>query len=121
MKHLLKNPGKLIAMCLVYLSSFAFNGCSDDDEEPTTSSPAANEVWMQGTKFSPASRTVAVNTTVTWINKDGFNHNVVSDSALFNSGIIAAGATFSRTFTVAGTYPYTCTLHANMTGTIIVQ
>jgi plastocyanin len=123
MKNLLiKSPGKFIAICMISLSSVvAFNGCSDDEDEPTTTGPAANEVWMQGSKFSPATRTVAVNTTVKWTNKDGMDHNVISDSALFDSGIIAAGATFSRTFTTVGTYPYTCTLHANMTGTIIVQ
>ena len=119
---LFKNPAKLIALFLLaIMSATTFNGCSDDEEDPAPSGPAANEVWMQGTKFTPATRTVAVNTTVTWINTDGFNHNVVSDSSLFNSGNIAGGASFSHTFTLAGTYPYTCTLHSNMTGTIIVQ
>jgi len=117
-----KIPGKHIAMTIIFLVSIvAFKGCKDDDEETVTSGPAANEVWMQNSKFSPASRTVSVNTTVKWINKDGFDHNVVSDSALFDSGIIAAGTSFSRTFSTAGTYPYTCTLHSNMTGVIIVQ
>src|SRR5262245_48952960 len=98
-----KIPAKFIALCVALASVTVFNACSDDDDETTMASPGANEVWMQNSKFNPATRTVAVNTTVTWTNKDGFNHNVVSDSGLFNSGTIAAGATFSRTFTTVGT------------------
>ena len=117
-----KSTAKFFALSMISLASVtAFNGCSDDEEPAPTASPGANEVWMQSTAFSPGTRTVAVNTTVTWTNKDNFDHNVVSDSGLFNSGIIAAGATYSRTFTTAGTFPYKCTLHANMNGTIIVQ
>jgi|GEM_PF-3364629 len=120
---LIQRPGKFIAICMICLASIvAFSGCSDDDDDPAPTGPPANEVWMQGSKFNPTTLTVAVNTTVKWTNKDGFDHNVVSDtSGLFNSGIISAGATFSQTFTTVGTYPYTCTLHSGMTGRIIVQ
>ena len=122
MKYLLKNPGKF-AICMMFLATLAaFSACSDDDDEPAPASgPPANEVWMQSSKFTPATRTVNVNTTVKWVNKDGFNHNVISDDTLFDSGIIPAGGTYSRTFADTGTFPYTCTLHSNMTGTIIVQ
>jgi plastocyanin len=35
--------------------------------------------------------------------------------------VLAAGATFSQTFTTAGTFPYHCNIHSNMHGTITVQ
>jgi plastocyanin len=122
MKSLLKNSGKCLAAAFMLLSIVSiFGGCKDDDETPAPPAKGANEVWMENSKFNPATLTVAVNTIVKWTNKDGFDHNVVSDSSWFDSGILQAGKTFSRQFTTAGTFPYTCTLHAGMNGTIIVQ
>ena len=82
---------------------------------------AANEVWIQNMAFSPATLTVAVNTTVKWTNKDGVNHTVSSDSSWFDSGSIGSGGTYSRQFTVAGTYSYHCNIHAGMNGKVIVH
>jgi len=57
---------------------------------------------------------------VTWINRDTTAHTVTSTTGLFNSGTIGVGSTWSHTFTTAGTYPYYCTIHPMMTGTIVV-
>lgn len=83
--------------------------------------PGANEVWMQSSSFSPASLTVAVNSTVTWTNKDSYTHTVTSDTGLFDSGNIAGGGTYSYKFTSKGTFKYHCKIHAMMTGQIVVQ
>src|SRR3989442_756413 len=59
--------------------------------------------------------------TVTWVNKDTVTHTVTSDgSSLFDSGFMPTGATFQFTFTMAGTYPYYCTVHPFMKGTVVV-
>ena len=72
--------------------------------------------------FDPATFTVSVGGTVTWINKDTMGHTVTSDiTGLFDSGLLSTGATWSHTFTTVGTYPYHCTPHPQMTGTIVVQ
>ena len=97
-------------------------GCKKEEYDSSVPySPAANEVWIQGMAFTPATCTVPVNTTVTWTNKDAAPHNVVSNDNLFNSGDMNKGATFSYRFTTAGSYAYRCTLHEGMTGTVIVQ
>lgn len=71
--------------------------------------------------YNPASFTVKVGQAVTWSNGDGTTHTVTSDKAgLFDSGNMASGATFSYTFTQAGTYTYYCTIHPWMKGTIVV-
>jgi plastocyanin len=83
--------------------------------------------------YSPENVTVVigVNNTVTWTNNDtagaapGTVHTVVSLSVpptatTFNSGIMAPGAVFTQTFTVPGTYEYHCSLHAWMTGSVVV-
>lgn len=72
--------------------------------------------------YSPATFTVAVGRTVTWINLDTTAHTVTSNvTGQFDSGSITTGQSWSRTFTQAGTYHYFCSFHPQMTGTIIVQ
>ena len=109
MKKILVISAVLFALCTV------ISGCGKSDV------PGANQVWMQNMAFTPNSITVPVNTTVTWTNKDGMTHNVTSDSGTFVSGNIAAGGTYAHQFTSTGTYNYRCTIHAGMTGKVIVQ
>jgi plastocyanin len=87
----------------------------------TASIPAGNAVTIQSSSFSPKTLTVSVNSTVKWTNSDGIAHTVTSDNAVWDSGNISAGGSFSFTFTSAGTFNYHCTIHPAMTGTIIVQ
>ena len=56
----------------------------------------------------------------TWINDDSSPHTVTSsnDSA-FDSDVLMRGETFSFTFDKEGEYPYFCTLHPGMVGTVI--
>jgi plastocyanin len=84
---------------------------------PTSGSATAGpKVDISNFSFNPATLTVRVGDTVTWTNNDSATHTVT-----FNIASLAPGASFSHTFSTAGTYPYRCTIHPNMTGTIIVQ
>jgi plastocyanin len=57
-----------------------------------------------------------------WSNTDSAaNHDIVSDTGVFDSGRLGTGDSFRFTFSARGTYPYHCALHPGMTGTIIVQ
>ncbi|MDG6900613.1 MAG: cupredoxin domain-containing protein [Nitrososphaerota archaeon] len=73
--------------------------------------------------FTPNSITVVigVNNTVTWTNNDNSPHTVTADGGSFDSGNLAPGATFSFTFTTAGTYKYHCVYHPWMTATVVVR
>ncbi len=88
--------------------------------------PAAEtEIDMVNNAFQPQQITVTAGTTVTWKNQDSVAHTVTSGprdapSGLFDSGQIAAGGTFSFTFTDPGTYEYYCTVHPGMDGTVTV-
>lgn len=65
---------------------------------------------------------IAVGTTVTWTNNDSVAHTVTqSGGEGFQSGKMDAGATFSYTFTEAGTFDYYCEYHADMASTITVK
>jgi len=92
--------------------------------EPTSAaSPAgaAESVAIQNLAFQPGTLTVPVGTTVTWTNNDSTQHTVTADDGSFDSGVLQQGATFSQTFTTAGTFSYHCNIHSSMTGTITVQ
>ena len=81
----------------------------------------ASSHYPTGPFFSPANLTVKVGKTVTWVNQDTVTHTVTSDgSSLFDSGFMPTGAAFRFTFTTPGTYPYYCTVHPYMKGTIVV-
>jgi plastocyanin len=86
-----------------------------------TGGPGANQVFIQGMAFNPASITVTAGTTITWTNKDAVAHTVTSDSNAFNSGTVASGATFSFTFATAGSYSYHCAIHPSMVASVTVN
>ncbi len=73
--------------------------------------------------YSPGTITVVigVNNTVKWSNMDSAVHTVTANGGSFDSGDIAAGGTYTHTFTTPGTYSYHCKYHSWMTGTVIVK
>jgi plastocyanin len=74
-----------------------------------------------GQFYSPATLTIKVGRTVTWINQDIAAHTVTSTTGAFNSGNMKSGAVFSYTFTQPGNYSYYCTYHSWMKGSIMVS
>jgi plastocyanin len=85
--------------------------------------PVSTEVKIDNFSFAPATLTVAVGTTVTWTNRDDIPHTVVStdDPKPFKSKVLDTDEKFSYTFTKAGTYPYFCSVHPKMTGSVVVK
>ena len=99
---------------------------SDDDGDPTGPAPAQISVSMIDNEFIQRVDTVAVGGTVTWTN-DGINdHTSTSDAAIWDSGTVPPGGSFSQPFPQAGTFAYHCTFHGasggiGMAGTIVVR
>lgn len=87
----------------------------------TTGGAKTVQVIMSNRAYDPGTVTIKVGDTVTWVNQDAPKHDVVADNGEFKSDLFDKGATFSFTFAKAGTYPYHCSIHPGMTGTIIVQ
>ena len=90
---------------------------------PATPTPPlpAGDILMAGRVFNPRSLTVNAGTVVRWRNNDDREHTVTANDRSFDSGLMAVGATFVRTFSVPGTYAYICAIHPDMTGTIAVR
>ena len=82
---------------------------------------ASAEVKVDNFSFGPAALTVAVGTTVTWTNRDDIPHTIVSTDKVFKSKVLDTDEKFSFTFAKAGTYPYFCSIHPKMTGSVVVQ
>src|SRR4051812_41987820 len=80
----------------------------------------AATIVMDGTTFRPETLTVKAGTTVTWINTDPFPHNVSSSRGGFRSGDLDADGRWQFRAAPTGTFPYVCTLHPGMKGTLIV-
>jgi plastocyanin len=83
--------------------------------------PQTHTVVIEGMHFTPETLTVKRGDRVQWVNKDLFPHTATAGSKAFDSGPIAAGASWSMVAGRAGTLPYVCTLHPTMAGTLIVE
>jgi len=91
--------------------------------EPVAAAPGAAgpRVEIKHHKYAPATLTVPVGTTVTWINRDDDVHTVISTAEKFRSRGMDTDEQFSQTFTAPGTYEYFCTLHPLMKAKVIVK
>ena len=76
--------------------------------------------------YIPSSVNVSAGEMVTWSNDDTAAHTVTSGTAVggadgvFESGLFAAGTTFSHTFEEEGTFDYFCMVHPWMVGSVVV-
>ncbi|MFA5763895.1 MAG: DUF4382 domain-containing protein [archaeon] len=72
--------------------------------------------------YSNAELVVHQGDTVRWTNYDSIPHTVTSvEGSKLDSGIMVQGETYVHTFDTKGTFDYYCTVHPNMTATVIVE
>jgi plastocyanin len=70
--------------------------------------------------FDPTAISAKVGDTVTFTNAGAAPHNATLDAGGCATPDIQAGSTGSLKFSAAGTYPFHCTIHPQMKGTITV-
>jgi plastocyanin len=87
----------------------------------TVAAQDANVVTIDNFTFSPKELTVAVGTTVKWVNHDDIPHTVVNTDKAFRSKALDTDDAFSFTFASAGSFDYFCGLHPHMVGKVIVK
>jgi plastocyanin len=79
-------------------------------------------VVIKNFAFGPATMTVAPGTKITVVNQDRAPHTVTAVNKSFDTGTIAGGKSGQITApSTPGTYPYICTIHPSMAGTLIVK
>jgi plastocyanin len=101
---------------------FAVTACSSAGSSTTTQPRAtADEVdiTIDNFTFDESTVSVEVGTVVRWTNNQTVTHTVTSGDALWDMAL-SSGATFEFTFDEPGTYPYFCSIHPSMTGTVEV-
>jgi plastocyanin len=71
--------------------------------------------------FMPNRLAVNVGDSVTWTNNGGAPHTTSAKGAVWDSGILAPGDTFTYTFNSAGRFKYRCNVHTDMRGIILAR
>jgi plastocyanin len=71
--------------------------------------------------FSPMDVTIPAGGSVTWTNRDGEPHTVVSLDGSFRSHALDQDDSFTFTFSKPGTYAYLCSIHPKMRATVTVR
>lgn len=92
-------------------------------QELCTGVQPADVVRIVDFGFSPAQVTVPKGGKVTWVNcsASATQHSSTADGGAWNSGLLAQYATYVEDFATAGSFPYHCTPHPFMKGTVVVQ
>jgi plastocyanin len=82
---------------------------------------ATKTINIYGSTFTPKSATITEGDTVTWVNKDNANHQILADKGQFVSPILRPNQRYSFTFNASGTYTYKDELNRKLAGTIVVK
>jgi plastocyanin len=131
-KSIQKTWAVWLGLALV-LAVTACGGSSGSSSAPATTggtttgaagSGAADTIVIKNFMFSPMSLSVSPGAVVTVRNEDSVTHTLTdkADPQLFGTGNVSPGQV--KTFKApakAGSYPFICTIHQFMTGTIVVR
>ena len=113
--------GALAAGCSGSGSGSAKSGTGTSSKGATTTTKSngapVTTISAQGFKFMPANANVVVGQEITFDNQDNARHSITADDGSFQTETVKkAKSTF--TVTKAGSYPFHCSVHSYMTGTI---
>lgn len=87
---------------------------------PAAAGAETTTITMPGKYFSPARSTVVAGDIVTFRNSDLVTHDVRLGAGAFDSGPIGRFSAWSQSIDRAGAYPFLCTIHPFMTGSLDV-
>ncbi|ACU72852.1 blue (type 1) copper domain protein [Catenulispora acidiphila DSM 44928] len=89
---------------------------------PSQAPTTAAQIVIDNFAFSPANLTVHPGQSITVVNHDSTTHTLTAGSGgAFDTGAINPGKSATITApATAGTYPYVCSIHASMHGTLTV-
>ncbi len=90
-------------------------------QAPDTGDTTVVRVAIRAVAYAPREIRIRVGQTIEWRNEDPVIHTVTADDEKWGSGFLAEGATYRRTFTEAGRYPYHCQPHPQMKAVVIVE
>ena len=117
-----------LIIALSFTACSGYNSPSAPSTGPTPAPAGSTTVNIGGgastlttTAFGQNPLTIAVGTTISWLNDDNTTHTSAADGNQWSSGNVQPGGRFNFTFASAGRFTYHCQIHPNMVGTIVVQ
>ncbi len=112
----------LLAIMLVYGCSKGYNmpGTSVNNAANSMSTGEMAQVVIQNMAFMPDTLSIKTGTAVIWSNMDMVMHNVTELNGMFYSNNIAAGESYSYTFSGTGTFTYHSMLYPAMKNGVVV-
>jgi plastocyanin len=110
---------RVLAYVTVTVSLIVSAGCKRG--AANAHAPTTHAIVMDGTRFQPGDLTVKAGEAVVWVNKDPFPHTATSPTGGFDSQEIESGKSWSFKTEQTGDFPYVCTLHRTMKGTLHVK
>lgn len=115
---------RALTIAVLGLGFLAATACSSSTSSSSSCSgmgAAATVDASDANQFSPSTATITHGQSVCWQNTGSAGHTVTSnDGTSFNSSL-PSGGTYIHTFATAGSFPYHCTIHPGMNGTITVN
>lgn len=122
------------ALALLLAVAFAA-GCMQAEEEPTRAPPTParepvyHRVSIESYAYVPATIEIEAGDAVVWTNDGPYGgyyapaptHTATAEDGSWTTYRIDYPAEAIHTFASAGTWPYKCNFHANMTGTVVVR
>ncbi|MEK7872223.1 MAG: cupredoxin family copper-binding protein [Chloroflexota bacterium] len=109
-----------LALSLGGAIAWAYPSAASAAQRSPVAAASATTIAIEDLAFKPATLTVPVGATVTWVNRDAVPHNVVAQNRAFASSILGQNAVWSQTLTQPGVYSYVCTLHPGMVARVTV-
>lgn len=115
----------LVPRALIATTLLGIAACGSSDKSTAPTAPSGSNtatVSMPGNAFAPVQVIVTVGGTVSW-DFPSTAHNVIFDARTGAPADIPVTASkiVTRTFGTKGTFPYQCTLHSGMIGTVVAN
>jgi plastocyanin len=101
------------------LLAAALFGAAACSTEAPPAAPRRHVVEIRGFQYLPASVAAAPSDTVVWVNHDAVPHTATSTIGGWDSGSIAAGASWSMVVPETVEGEYRCAFHPTMTASIV--
>jgi plastocyanin len=129
-------PRRRIASLITLAAAVTFSaGCGGGYDSPartpaqpgstshsSASADVKGEVKIDDFKFVPADFAVKKGANVTVTNDDSTTHTATADDgSSFDTGDLNSGSSLTISVSKAGSYPYHCSIHPFMHGTLLVK
>ncbi len=87
---------------------------------PAEAGGRVHRVTIERFAFRPATIEIRPGDTVEWVNRDTAPHTATSRPRAWDSGGLAKGRSYRRTFRAPGAVDYFCVYHPHMRGRVVV-